>query len=89
MHGAGRATAFVLTVFVLAASLGLVVNLLGGAGTVTELEAHALSSPSLVDRLSALLLGALLLLSVLRLGPRGFLARLGLRSGKPKEAHDH
>ena len=66
--------------------LGVIVNGLAGPGVPVP-RADEVHSASLPARLSAIAFAGLLVASILRRGPRGFLARL--RSSNHGHDHDH
>ncbi len=82
----GRRTTLLVGAVLLGATLGLgvIVNLLAGEAVPVPLS-DPNDSAGFAANLSAALFAVLLAASILRQGPRGFLARLGF----PGRAHDH
>ena len=82
----GRRTTLLVGAILLGATLvlGAIVNLLAGASVAVPIEdpAHPVGLPR---NLVAAMFAGLLSASILRQGPRGFLARLGFQS----RGHDH
>jgi uncharacterized membrane protein YraQ (UPF0718 family) len=89
LHGLWRAVALPVTVFILAVGLGLAVNAWTPAGRAPLLAELAAEPHSSLDIACALVLAVLLALSVLRLGPREFLARLGVEKDADESGGTH
>ena len=81
----GAKTALVFSAAVLATSIavGLAINPLLGRVSVPDLHAIAAAEPSVFEISSGALLGALLIASLLRLGPREWLRRISVDLSNP------
>ncbi|MDJ0847239.1 MAG: permease [Myxococcota bacterium] len=77
-HDLGTTLRVGTVILVVTLLLGVGVNGMAGSTVLAASEAHA-HEPAAVGQLAALAFAALLAASLLRQGPRGFLARLGIR----------
>jgi uncharacterized membrane protein YraQ (UPF0718 family) len=87
LHGRALAVAFALVVFLLCVAFGFAVNLLAGpveerAQALLESETHGWFQYA-----AAVILAAIIGFSILRLGPRGFIARLGTEAAEGQHRH--
>lgn len=89
LHGRKIAFLFALMIAGLAIALGLLVNvLLGEPGSLDLPELHA-DDPSFLQKASLIGLGLLYILSILRQGPRGFMAQVHSPfQGEDEHCHD-
>jgi hypothetical protein len=88
LHGLRRAVALPITVFLLAVGLGFGVSAIQPRARADLLMDIASEPHNLFEVACALLLALLLGLSVLRLGPREFLARLGVQKDSEESHHN-
>ncbi len=89
LHSRRIAMIFALTIIAMAIALGLGLNLVLGDSPLLANSLDHEHSPSLLQTLSLIALGGLLLLSFLRQGPRGFLGKLWEIGGWGRHDHDH
>ncbi len=76
LHGRAVAAVFALAMIVTSTALGIAVNLAFAKPALPELHAAAQRTPSSIEVASLVILGALLLASLFRQGPRGLVAQL-------------
>jgi len=88
LHGRRLALAFGGTIAVLAIVLGMIVNVVVGEMGGLSLPALHSDDQSIVNVASLFILGVLFLLSVLRQGPRGFMAQVH-SPFQDGHSHDH
>ncbi len=90
LHGRKIALAFAGTVTACVLALGCAVNLLWPSAGAGAAVVHAHAEPGWLAVSSAIMLGLLFMVSLIRQGPRGFLGRLWEQAGHhDHDGHDH
>lgn len=87
--GLRAALAFGLGSVACGVAMGVAANALVSPATVPEVHALVAHDHAHVEWLAAVALGALILASLLRLGPRAWFATLSMQDHAPGEPHDH